>query len=302
MIIGRVAHESVGELIESIRTRLQAELDARLPDLAARHEEAVAIARRDAEAEADRKWAAQIPPPSASPEPASPALLAAFDAIDRAATASDMLRAIASAAAEVVPGTALFVGPDLDRWGGPSGNDAETPKHLLRDALGSSRIVKGEGAVAAPVIIDGVAVGVLFTAAVEERQAGSLELIARYAGAQLASLTARRLVQAQGWISTGTSGRPSDMETESESGGEGEDVQSARRYARLLVSEIKLYNEAAVHDGRAHRDLQRRLGAEIDRARRLYEQRVPSAVADRGRHFQNELVQTLAGGDPTLLG
>ena len=92
------------------------------------------------------------------------------------------------------------------------------------------------------------------------------------------------------------------METESESGGEGEDVQSARRYARLLVSEIKLYNEAAVHDGRAHRDLQRRLGAEIDRARRLYEQRVPSAVADRGRHFQNELVQTLAGGDPTLLG
>jgi hypothetical protein len=79
-------------------------------------------------------------------------------------------------------------------------------------------------------------------------------------------------------------------------------VQSARRYARLLVSEIMLYHEAAVREGRQHRDLGRRLSAEIERARRAYDERVASTVPDRHRHFHQELVQTLAGGDPALLG
>ncbi|MBA2301337.1 MAG: hypothetical protein H0W08_01735, partial [Acidobacteria bacterium] len=81
-----------------------------------------------------------------------------------------------------------------------------------------------------------------------------------------------------------------------------DDAQSARRYARLLVSEIKLYNEATVREGRDRRDLLRRLGPEVDRARRLYEERVPSTVAGRAHHFNHELIQTLAGGDPSLLG
>jgi hypothetical protein len=85
-------------------------------------------------------------------------------------------------------------------------------------------------------------------------------------------------------------------------GGDVNDVQGARRYARLLVSEIKLYNEAAVRTGREQRDLLRRLRAEIDRAQRLYEERVPSAVGGRQVYFQQELVQTLADGDPALLG
>ena len=46
-----------------------------------------------------------------------------------------------------------------------------------------------------------------------------------------------------------------------------EDGTSARRYARLLVSEIKLYNEAAVRLGRQKRDLLERLKPEIERAR-----------------------------------
>ena len=67
------------------------------------------------------------------------------------------------------------------------------------------------------------------------------------------------------------------------------------------MSEIKLYNEAAVRTGREHGDLLARLGPEIDRARRLYEQRVP-ASQDRGSLFQHELVHTLAAGDATRLG
>jgi hypothetical protein len=79
-----------------------------------------------------------------------------------------------------------------------------------------------------------------------------------------------------------------------------EDVQSARRYAKLLVSEIKLYNEGAVRVGRERRDLRSRLGDEIDRARRLYDQRVPQSLHGRDAYFQQELVQTLAEGDQSL--
>ena len=83
--------------------------------------------------------------------------------------------------------------------------------------------------------------------------------------------------------------------------GDGGD-EAARRFARLLVSEIKLYNEGAVRVGRQQRDLSRRLRGEIERARRLYEERVPPAVVARDAYFQQELVQTLAGGDASLLG
>jgi hypothetical protein len=84
--------------------------------------------------------------------------------------------------------------------------------------------------------------------------------------------------------------------------GGGEDGNSARRYARLLVSEIKLYNESAVRLGRQNRDLLERLKPEIDRARKLYEQRISPAVDSRAALFQQELVQTLADGDASLLG
>ena len=78
------------------------------------------------------------------------------------------------------------------------------------------------------------------------------------------------------------------------------DEGGARRYARLLISEIKLYNEGAVRVGRQNRDLLERLKGEIDRARRLFEDRVPAA--SRHGHFDDELVRTLADGDASLLG
>jgi hypothetical protein len=81
-----------------------------------------------------------------------------------------------------------------------------------------------------------------------------------------------------------------------------EEDSSARRYARLLVSEIKLYNEAAVRAGRQKRDLLTRLAPEIERARRLYEERVSPAIGARAAYFQQELVHTLADGDSALLG
>ncbi len=76
----------------------------------------------------------------------------------------------------------------------------------------------------------------------------------------------------------------------------------ARRFARLLVSEIKLYNAAKVNDGRRNFDLYDRLKDEIDRSRKVYDKRVSPAVAARFDYFYDELVQTLAEVDPAKLG
>ena len=76
----------------------------------------------------------------------------------------------------------------------------------------------------------------------------------------------------------------------------------ARRFARLLVSEIKLYNEQKVRDGRQQGNLYERLREEIDRSRQMYDKRVAPNVASRYDYFHYELVNTLAEGNPAKLG
>ena len=76
----------------------------------------------------------------------------------------------------------------------------------------------------------------------------------------------------------------------------------ARRFARLLVSEIKLYNEQKVKEGRAEGDIYSRLREDIDRSRQMYDKRVAPNVASRYDYFHHELVNTLAEGNPASLG
>ena len=76
----------------------------------------------------------------------------------------------------------------------------------------------------------------------------------------------------------------------------------ARRFARLLVSEIKLYNEQKVAEGREKYDLYDRLREAIDRSREMYEKRVQPAVASKYDYFHYELVNGLAETDPKKLG
>lgn len=74
----------------------------------------------------------------------------------------------------------------------------------------------------------------------------------------------------------------------------------ARRFARLLVSEIVLYNAKDIEEGRRSKDLYKRLREEIDRSRRMYEQRIPHLAGDAD-YFREELIKTLAGGDESAL-
>jgi hypothetical protein len=124
----------------------------------------------------------------------------------------------------------------------------------------------------------------------------ALEILARYTARSIESMTAFKVARSL-TIATPAPERSAAAVDKDD----GEDVAGARRYARLLVSEIKLYHEDSIAAGRRDRDLGSRLGGEIARARVLYEQRVPPHVRARAPYFDDELVRTLADGDQSLL-
>ena len=76
----------------------------------------------------------------------------------------------------------------------------------------------------------------------------------------------------------------------------------ARRFARLLVSEIKLYNESKVEQGRRNNDLYERLKEDIDRSRQMYDERISDEVRKTSNYFYDELVRILADGRADALG
>jgi hypothetical protein len=76
----------------------------------------------------------------------------------------------------------------------------------------------------------------------------------------------------------------------------------ARRFARLLVSEIKLYNEQRLFEAKSGGQIYLRLKRDIDRSREMYEKRFPSSSSLRADHFHEELVRILAENDPAKLG
>jgi hypothetical protein len=78
--------------------------------------------------------------------------------------------------------------------------------------------------------------------------------------------------------------------------------EEARRLARLLVSEIRLYNEEQVEEGRRRRDVYQRLRDDIERSRQMYEDRIDDRVRESTDYFQQELVRILGAGDAGALG
>ncbi len=76
----------------------------------------------------------------------------------------------------------------------------------------------------------------------------------------------------------------------------------AKRFARLLVSEIKLYNEQRVLEGRENRDIYVRLKKDIDRSRDAYQKRTSPSVARKIDYFHDEVVRILGDNNPSTLG
>jgi len=84
---------------------------------------------------------------------------------------------------------------------------------------------------------------------------------------------------------------------------EDQDVhRKAQRFARLLVDEVKLYNQAKVAEGRKNKDLYDRLKEAIEKSRATYQKRYGNTVAASGNYFQNEIVRSLAEDDLSIMG
>lgn len=159
----------------------------------------------------------------------------------------------------------------------------------------------GQGSVTVPIVIGGQVVAVLYADAGLEPgtlNPEPLEILARFASQRLEALTAikaARSLTANPGPPAPAPGRPGRNDDSADQ------HAAARRYARLLVSEIKLYHEPQVAEGRRERDLATRLGGEIARVRTLYEQRVPAEVRQSTDYVHEELIRTLADGDASLL-
>jgi hypothetical protein len=279
-------------------------------------------AERTATADELSKARTSVPAPAVSGNRAA-GILEGIRAIDNSTSLSTALAAVTRAAASQAPRAAMFVvhGSELREWpvegvagvdAGPiraDGREAGFLAEVLRTgepvATGEggtlpafARLATGSSAIAVPFTLGGQPVAVLYADA--GNNGGSpgaweetVQILGRHASAFLAYLTALKTAQAMHLLAAGDAASATATDDE---------AQGARRYARLLVSEIKLYNEGAVRVGRERRDLMKRLTGEIDRARKLYEERIPASVRERDAYFQQELVQTLAGGDPSVLG
>jgi hypothetical protein len=255
-------------------------------------------------------------------------LLTAVRGIGGSRSLSDTLTALTSAAASLAPRVALFIvneradtpgGREFQGWratgfgdrspaslrltadtGGLIAAAAALRRHVstVNSAAPSfAELPRDRAALGVPIVVGGKSVAVLYADDMSTQESETpaswpeaMQILGAYASAWLTQITAVRTAQAM--RATGGGARPANGS---------DDDGSARRYARLLVSEIKLYNEAAVRSGREKRDLLQRLGPEIERARRLYEERVSPSGA-RASYFHEELVHTLADGDATLLG
>ena len=307
----RVANESLRRL----EATLEQERQARAEDEAARERSAADAARREIEVTHAR--AAERDSQLAIVD----RLMAALRSMDAAGSLTQILNGLVEAAGMEAPRVALFVangahlqgmkavgfggcdigsqrvpikGPGLLAEAIREGESVSTSDGAGAEAPAFAALPRDRSAIAVPITVGGEPVAVLYADdGVGESQPApaswpeTVQILASHGGSCLAHLTATRTAQALRFAG-GTP--PSD------------DESSAKRYARLLVSEIKLYNEAAIRAGRENRDLLHRLRSEIDRARKLYEERVPAGAGARDTFFHQELVQTLADGDAALLG
>lgn len=78
--------------------------------------------------------------------------------------------------------------------------------------------------------------------------------------------------------------------------------KKAKRFAKLLVEEIMLYNQAKVAQGKKNQDLYVRLRDDIEKSRATYDKRYGEGPAASANYFNQELIRILADNDVSLMG
>jgi len=266
--------EQLRQAFDTLTDRLHGEI--------ARQVEA-AIAELSASAAAAQESVWQQAQPTEGNDGGSQRLVATIRTIDGARTLSEILDTLVSGAARETERAAVLLvrGGEYRGWRSIGFRPPHTRGEVIQPAADAGVI---------PIAISGHVVAALYC----DHATPALEILARHAARCLESVTAFKAARA---ALADRSAEPADANGDAHA----DDDAAARRYARLLVSEIKLYHEADVVAGRRERDLAMRLGGEIARARSLYEQRVPPQVRQQTDYFHDELVRTLANGDAALL-
>ncbi|OGL43305.1 MAG: hypothetical protein A2161_20410 [Candidatus Schekmanbacteria bacterium RBG_13_48_7] len=78
--------------------------------------------------------------------------------------------------------------------------------------------------------------------------------------------------------------------------------EKAKRTARVIVSDIVLYNKSKIEEGLSKGNLKELLKEEIDRGRELYHSKLPPEVIESTDYFNQILIQTVAKGNRSILG
>jgi hypothetical protein len=276
------------------------------------------------------------PAPGSSP---SDLLNAASASIHESATQAEILRHLLEGEARFAARVALFVvkGGSVSGWQGIGFEDNEVIKTVSVNASGglAGKAIKGRspaggsaqefdagfaGSVKAPaddqclvlplVVKDKVAAVIYAdagTAPGGTLDASGLQALTRFAAVWLELAALRKAggpateETAQPQPAAMAATAPSSAVAPAASD-EDELHKKARRFAKLLVEEIKLYNQPRVEEGRQHKDLYDRLKVDIEKSRSTYDKRYAESPVASANYFTQELIRILADNDVSLMG
>lgn len=299
-------------------------LDAALPKLRAE------IVRRAVEV-----VESLAPAPGASP---SDLLNAAAASIQESGSQAEILRHLLEGSARFAGRVALFVvkGATINGWQGIGFEDNDAIKNVsINSASGMvGKAIQGRapaaslaaefdaGFIAAvkapaennclvlPLVVKDKAAAVIYadggTAPGGQLDASALQTLTRFAAIWLevsalrkanGTTTAEEAPQAAAMAAGASAAAATAPVSE-----EGELHKKARRFAKLLVEEIKLYNQPKVEEGRQHKDLYDRLKVDIEKSRATYDKRYAESAVASADYFTQELVRILADNDISLMG
>lgn len=309
--IQNIIEEAVAEVLDAALPRLRAEIVRRAVEVV----ESLA------------------PAPGASP---SDLLNAAAASIQESSSQAEILRHLLEGTARFAGRVALFVvkGANINGWQGIGFEDNDIIKSisvssssgLVGKAIQGRAPAPGTSAefdsgflstvkppaenrcLVLPLVVKDKAAAVIYgdggTAPGGQLDASALQALTRFAAIWLEVSALRKAnggpaEEAPQAVSMAASGAAAAAAPASE---ETELHKKARRFAKLLVEEIKLYNQPKVDEGRLHRDLYDRLKADIEKSRATYDKRYADSAVASADYFTQELVRILADNDISLMG
>ena len=93
------------------------------------------------------------------------------------------------------------------------------------------------------------------------------------------------------WVEIHPVTEPAEAETISDP-----DYQEARRLARFIIQEVKLYHQKEIEEATTREEVLKALEKDLDLARKHYLSRVPAHVRDRERLFDKAIEEYLLVG------